>query len=62
MLAREIAKQHSLFIVPVTEGFVVYRRSPVPGARATRLGRRKDSSALLGFVRHLTGEVANAGR
>lgn len=54
MAARHIAKQHRLFIVPVADGFVVYRENTVKGERAIRLGRRKDSAALLSFVKRLT--------
>lgn len=54
MLAHHIAKQHNLYVVPVTDGFVVYRKNPTPKGRGIRLGRRKDAGALLAFVKRLT--------
>ena len=62
-LAHMIAKDHRLFIVEVAEktgsAFVVYRKSAIPGQRATRLGRRRDPGALLHLVRQLTSPREN---
>jgi hypothetical protein len=60
-LAKLIAKNHGMYIVPVTEGqataYVLYREHPVKGQRGIRLGRRKNADDLLRLVKTCAGVV-----
>lgn len=63
--ARQIAEAHHLFIVEVRDkvgdeyytAYVVYRRNP-EGGRGTRIGKRRNPSALLHLVRTCAGVAA----
>jgi hypothetical protein len=63
-LAKQIAKDHHLFIAQVQEpsgpAWVVYRKAAFEGGRPLRLGRRSNPDELLRYVKQLAGVEAAA--